>query len=110
MKADMIALPAPAIEAFDAERRRRLVGIALMCAALVCFTGLDATAKWLNRHQDPLLTVWARYASNVVLVALVVNPWLSPGLLRTRRPWLQGGRSVLILLSTALNFSALQFL
>ena len=44
------------------ERRSRLVGIGLMCGALLCFSCLDATAKWLNRAFDPLLTVWWRYA------------------------------------------------
>lgn len=92
------------------DRRNRLVGIALMCGALLCFSGLDASAKWLNRFQDPLLTVWARYAFSVVLVSVILNPWTTPGLLRTRRPWLQAGRSVLLVLSTALNFFALQHL
>jgi drug/metabolite transporter (DMT)-like permease len=92
------------------ERRRRLVGIALMCGALICFSGLDASAKWLNRSLDPIVTVWARYAASVVLVTLFVNPWLTPGVTRTVRPWLQAGRSVLLLLSTALNFVALQHL
>jgi drug/metabolite transporter (DMT)-like permease len=92
------------------ERRRRLVGIALMCGALICFSLLDASAKWLNREMDPLLTVWWRYASSVVLVSVVINPWTHPGVLRTRRPWLQGARSLLLFVSTALNFAALQYL
>lgn len=92
------------------QRRQRLVAIGLMCAALVCFSGLDATAKWLNRSVDPLLTVWVRYMASLVLVFLFVNPWTTPGLGRTRRPWLQAGRSLLLLLSTALNFVALQYL
>ena len=90
--------------------RRRLAGIGLMCGALICFSLLDATAKWLNREMDPLLTVWWRYVSSVVLVSLVINPWTDPGVLKTRRPWLQAGRSLLLFLSTALNFVALQFL
>jgi drug/metabolite transporter (DMT)-like permease len=92
------------------ERRRRLVGIALMCGALICFSLLDASAKWLNREMDPLLTVWWRYASSVVLVSVVINPWTHPGVLRTRCPWLQGARSLLLFVSTALNFAALQYL
>lgn len=92
------------------ERRNRFVGIGLMCAALLCFSFLDATAKWLNRGADPLLIVWWRYASSVVLVSLVINPWTRPGVLRTRRPWIQGIRSILLFLSTAMNFIALQYL
>ena len=93
-----------------AARRTRLIGIALMCGALACFAGLDGAAKWASRSVDPMLAVWARYVSSVVLVSLVLNPWTAPGLLRTRRPLLQTGRSVLLLGSTALNFFALQHL
>jgi drug/metabolite transporter (DMT)-like permease len=92
------------------ETRGRLVGIGLICAALLCFAMLDATAKWLNRTVDPLLTVWARYAVSVVLVGLFVNPWTKPGVLRTSRPGLQIVRSILLFLSTAANFVALQYL
>ena len=93
-----------------AARRSRLVGLALMCGAVICFAGLDTTAKWLSHSTDPLLGVWARYVSSVVLVSLVVNPWSVPGLAHTRRPWMQASRSVLLLLSTACNFFALQYL
>ena len=92
------------------ERRRRLVGIALMCGAVLSFSCLDATAKWLNQSLDPILTVWVRYVGSVAFVALFVNQWTTPGVARTRRPWLQAGRSVLLLASTALNFVALQYL
>jgi len=92
------------------ERRRRLVGIALMCGAVLSFSFLDASAKWLNRTLDPMLTVWVRYIGSVVFVSLFVNPWTTPGVARTRRPWLQAGRSLLLLGSTALNFVALQYL
>jgi drug/metabolite transporter (DMT)-like permease len=102
--------PIGAVEASAAARRNRLVGLALMCGAVTCFAGLDTSAKWLSHSTDPLLGVWARYVSSVVLVSLVVNPWSVPGLARTRRPWMQAGRSVLLLLSTACNFFALQYL
>jgi drug/metabolite transporter (DMT)-like permease len=102
--------PIGAVEASAAARRNRLVGLALMCGAVICFAGLDTSAKWLSHSTHPLLGVWARYVSSVVLVSLVVNPWSVPGLARTRRPWMQAGRSVLLLLSTACNFFALQYL
>lgn len=92
------------------DRRQRLVAILLMCSAVVCFSALDATAKWLNPSVGPLLVVWARYTASAVLVSLFVNPWTTPHLGRTERPWLQAGRSLLLLLSTALNFIALQYL
>ena len=105
----MDAGPRPELKA-QMDRRDRLVGIALMCGAVACFAGLDGCAKWLNRSIDPLMTVWARYMGSVVVVSALLNPWTVPGLLRTRRPWLQAGRSVLVLVSTILNFIALQYL
>jgi drug/metabolite transporter (DMT)-like permease len=93
-----------------AERRNRLIGIGLMCAALMCFSCLDASAKWLNRSMDPLLTVWWRYVSSVVLVSFAINPWTRPGVLRTNRMWVQVARSLLLFLSTACNFVALQYM
>jgi drug/metabolite transporter (DMT)-like permease len=106
----MDAGPRPEFLKRLADRRGRLVGIALMCGALLCFSGLDTTAKWLNRSIDPMMSVWARYVSSVVLVSIVINPWTTPRLLHTRRPWLQAVRSLLLLLSTILNFVALQYL
>jgi drug/metabolite transporter (DMT)-like permease len=93
-----------------ASRRQRLTGIALMCGALICFSCLDATAKWVNRSVDPLVTVWARYMSAFLLTGIVINPWTQPRLLRTRRLPLQLIRSLLLLLSTLCNFVALQYL
>jgi drug/metabolite transporter (DMT)-like permease len=105
----MDAGPSQALSA-QTERRRRLAGIGLMCGALVCFSGIDASAKWLNQHIDPMTTTWARYAFSVLFVSVLINPWSKPGVMRTRRPWLQTGRSILLLVSTALNFIALQYL
>jgi drug/metabolite transporter (DMT)-like permease len=105
----MDAGPRPQLKA-QMDRRERLIGIALMCGAVLCFAGLDACAKWLNQSIDPVMTVWARYMASVLVVSAFLNPWTVPGLLRTRRPWLQAGRSVLVLLSTILNFFALQYL
>jgi drug/metabolite transporter (DMT)-like permease len=91
-----------------AERRQRVAGIVLMCAALLCFSGIDASAKWANQSVDPLMTIWARFAANVVLVSFLINPWTRPGVLRTKRPALQVVRSLLPVLSTAFNFDPLR--
>jgi drug/metabolite transporter (DMT)-like permease len=93
-----------------AARRERLVGIGLMCGALVCFSCLDTTAKYLGRELPTLQVVWARYAASVLAVLVFVNPVTRPNVLRTRKPWLQAGRSLLLLVSTVLNFVALRYL
>ena len=93
-----------------ADRRQRLIGIALMCGAVALFACLDATAKWLSGQMDVLQIVWARYTSAFVLALMLSNPISRPGLVRTSRPWLQIVRSALLLGSTAFNFFALRHL
>jgi drug/metabolite transporter (DMT)-like permease len=88
----------------------RLKGIALMCCACLCFTGIDTSAKYLNHYMDTLQVVWARYLGAFLIGFLFINPFFTPGLLQTRRPWLQLGRSILLLLSTILNIFALRYL
>src|SRR4028119_256927 len=98
------------LSARASRQRGRLIGIALMCLALLCFSGLDATAKWVNRSVDPMVTVWARYVSAALLTFIVINPRTKPGALRTRRLPLQLIRSFLLFASTICNFFALQYL
>jgi len=86
------------------------VGIGLMCLAVMTFALTDTTAKWLGGHTSVFVVVWARYVIHFLFSLAVFNPWTVPGLLRTRRPLLQIGRSTLLFLTTALNFTALQFL
>ena len=105
--ADTLTSPAPAR---TARPGGRLIGIALMCAALLCFSCLDATAKWVNRSVDPLMTVWFRYVSALCLTFLAINPWTRPGAVVTRRLPLQLARSGLLFVSTICNFIALQYL
>ncbi len=92
------------------QRRQRLIGIALMCGAVATFACLDSTAKYLNHHMDTLQVVWARYTGAFLLALIVSNPINRPGLMVTKRPWLQVGRSALLFGSTVLNFVALRWL
>lgn len=92
------------------QRKQRLTGIALMCGAVATFSCLDTTGKYLLDYMDPLQVVWARYFGAFVLALFFLNPVSTPGMMVTRRPWLQVGRSALLLLSTALNFFALRYL
>ncbi len=94
----------------DEDRARRLSGIALMCVALICFACLDAIAKWLGPRIGPMETTWVRYLSSVLIVSVVLNPWVTPGITITKKPWMQAVRSLLLFLSTIMNFLALQHL
>ncbi len=92
------------------QRRQRLTGIGLMCVTMICFACLDSTAKYLNDYMDTLEVVWARYAGGLLLALILSNPIVRPAIVKTTRPWLQIGRSLLLLVSTLLNFFALRWL
>ena len=92
------------------QRRQRLIGIALMCAAVALFAVLDTIAKYLNTQMDSLQIAWARYTSAFVLTLIVSNPLTHRDLLRSASPKLQIVRSLLLVASTVLNFLALRWL
>ena len=92
------------------QRRQRLIGIALMCAAVALFAVLDTMAKYLNTQMDSLQIAWARYTSAFVLTLIVANPLTHRDLLRSASPKLQIVRSLLLVASTVLNFLALRWL
>ena len=92
-----------------AARELRVAGIALICATMVCFAALDASAKWLGASGLPTVeVVWARYVGAAALGLFAARPFLRAGVLRARRPWLQIVRSFLLLGSTIANFPALR--
>jgi len=81
-----------------------------MCATVAVFACLDATAKYLGARMDPLQVAWARYTSAFVLTFLISNPITHPQLIKSRRPFLQIVRGILLVASTVLNFIALQWM
>lgn len=89
---------------------RPLKGIAILMIAVVCFCCMDASAKWLSRHVDPLQTSGMRYLVTLVVVGIFLNPWTRPGILRTRRPGLQIVRALCLIGMTVGCWIALRYL
>ena len=81
-----------------------------MCCAVASFSCLDTTGKYLNHHMATLQVVWARYFFAFVLTLVFSNPLTRPGMMKTSRPFMQVGRSALLLCSTVLNLFALRWL
>ena len=92
------------------ERRQRLTGIGLMCAAVTCFSCLDTTAKYLSASIPVMEIVWARYVVAFLFSFAVSNPVAHPSIMRTSRPVLQVVRSALLVVSTLMAFIALRYL
>jgi drug/metabolite transporter (DMT)-like permease len=92
------------------EQRQRLTGIAMMCAAVLCFACLDCMAKYLGTHLDTLQVVGVRYAAAFFIALIFSNPITRPSLVRTDRLALQMLRGALLLGSTVFNFMAFRYL
>jgi drug/metabolite transporter (DMT)-like permease len=89
-------------------RRERILAIGMMALALLCFTALDSSAKYLSRELPAMQIVWARYVGAALVAATATRAFRRPRLFRSRRPALQGLRSVLLFGSTVGNFLALR--
>jgi drug/metabolite transporter (DMT)-like permease len=92
----------------DEDRRMRFLAIALMCATMICFTGQDTCAKWLSASMPTAQIVWARYVGAAVIALAASRSLSRPVTLRSKRPWLQLVRSVLLLCATTANIVALR--
>jgi drug/metabolite transporter (DMT)-like permease len=90
--------------------RNRLIGIGMVSAAVLCFSILDASGKWLINGLPLLQIVFLRFLGHTVFTAAVMMPRSRMNLLRTRRPWLQLLRALMLPSMTAMNFWALQYL
>jgi threonine/homoserine efflux transporter RhtA len=100
--ASEFARPASSLAAAIEDRRMRIFAIALMCGAMVCFTGLDTSSKWLGLSLPTAQIVWARYAGAAVIALAAARPWSHPAVFRSRRPRLQALRSFLTPIFVAL--------
>ncbi len=81
-----------------------------MLLAVVMFSLLDTTAKWLTRSYPVPLVIWSRYIFSLGFM-LAALPWAG-GLagLRTRRPAMQTARGVLLLACTILFITAISYI
>ena len=86
----------------------RVLAILLMCGAMLCFTGLDTSSKWLGRSLPVAEIVWSRYLGAGLIALAVARPWSRSGAPRSNRPGLQAVRSLLLLGSTAAVVAALR--
>lgn len=93
----------------DSARSRR-VGIGLIVLATLCFSILDAAAKWLVQTVPVVQVVWLRFATHVLWMVLLLAPGQGRAIVRMHNPRLQGLRALMLASMTGLNFWALQYL
>ncbi|MEO6011991.1 MAG: DMT family transporter [Devosia sp.] len=90
---------------------RRMYGIGLALIGFTCFTGIDASAKFLSQQGLPTLEiVFVRYLAQLLLVSALFLPRRGRALATTNKPWIELARALALLGSTILNFLAILFL
>jgi drug/metabolite transporter (DMT)-like permease len=89
--------------------RSNLQAIGLICLAGLLFVVMNAMVKGLTYEHNSVMIIWARYFFHVLTV-LVIFPGKIVDVLRVRRVGMQLGRSILLLLSTIFNFTALIYM
>lgn len=86
-------------------------GVALMALAVVFFTCIDTSAKWLIlAGLPPLQVVFTRYAGHFLYALAFYLPREGAEALRSRSPAKQLLRSLFLMGSTIFNFLALSYL
>ncbi|MBJ3764066.1 DMT family transporter [Maribius pontilimi] len=95
-----------------AAREDRLgLGIAMMALAVLGFTCIDTSAKWLVLAGIPAIqAVFARYAVHFLQSLLLFLPREGWDAVRSNAPKRQALRAMFLMGSTVCNFTALQYL
>jgi len=90
---------------------RTTLGVGLMALAILCFTCIDTSAKWLIAAGLPALqVVFVRYAGHFLLALVATLPTEGLSVFRSASPARQFLRSIFLAGSTLLNFAALSYL
>jgi len=84
-----------------------LRGIFFMCLAVALIACQEAMAKYLGQYLPMLQVIGARYFGHFLLMAIVLMPRHGLNVFGARRPLVQVGRSLLLLIDTSLFFFSL---
>ena len=85
-------------------------GIVLMIAGLAMFSIGEGAVKYLTAEYEIVQIVWARYTFHAVLFLAIFSRIGIKRQIATAWPWLQFGRSILLLTATACFFTAVRYL
>lgn len=85
-----------------------LQGIAFLIAAVAFFAVFDTLTKYISITVPVVMALWFRYLFQMVATGATLLPSRGRSLLRTRRPWLQVVRGLLLLLVSLFSFLSLR--
>ncbi len=91
--------------------KRTAAGVLVMALAVLFFTCIDTSAKWLTIAGFPVSQiVFARYAGHLIYTLALYLPQEGISLFKSNSPGKQFLRSSFLLSATSLNFQALKYL
>ncbi len=90
--------------------RRLLLGVLFICCSGMIFPVMNGFAKILGAEYSTLQVSWARAFGHFVFLLAAFLPRGGMSVLRTRRPLIQMGRSMLLFLSNLCFFFAVTFI
>lgn len=91
-------------------QRHASLGAILMSASMLGFAAMDAMSKFLVADYPIVQTLWIRYVVYAVFAVLVTRKAGIRRMAVSRRPWLQGARSLLALVEGAVFVLAFAYL
>ena len=106
----LFAVPIAAWCLFALVQDSNLWPLPFILFAGLCFSSLDATAKYLVRDHALFLVVWARYAGQMLVTTPIAFQRGGAGFWRTRHLRMQLARSLCLVIATACFFGGLRFL
>ena len=90
--------------------RNPLHGIGFMIFMTICFSSLDASAKYLSNELPLLMVLWGRFVFNFLVVTLFFLRGAPADIIHTQNIKLQILRSILLVASGVTFWGALMFL
>lgn len=81
--------------------------VILIIFAMALLAVQEGIAKYLGQHLSVPQVVWARYASHAMLMLVILLPRHGFKIFKSKIPFLQTGRSLLLFTDTALFFTGL---
>ncbi len=84
--------------------------VLLIAGAVACFASLDGIIKSLGTRQPVPLLVWARWSFQVLAMLIWLGPTMGTNMVRSRQPWMQLARGVLLVSSSLCFMTALKYL
>jgi uncharacterized membrane protein len=89
---------------------RPAIGILFMLASATLFPVMNGFVKMLSDGYPSEQIIWARNATHLIFVLALFAPRRGWSIFRTRRPAVQFGRSLMLLLSTVCFFTAVKYI